>query len=111
MSESQEWDDLEEFLAERLIPLPAPADARWSDCMRRIEVYARQQVEEAYREGSYQGKMRFTQMKVREAVEAFRERAAQLCDGQETGEGVDTGRIWRNTIRVQLAAAIRQMIP
>ena len=44
MSESQEWDDLEEFLAERLIPLPAPADARWSDCMARIEIYARQQV-------------------------------------------------------------------
>ena len=49
MSEPQEWDDLEEFLAERLIPLPAPADARWSDCMQAIDKYARQQVEAAHK--------------------------------------------------------------
>ena len=44
-------------------------------------------------------------------VEAFRERAAQLCEAQETGAGVDTGRIWRNTMRAQLAAAIRALTP
>ena len=47
----------------------------------------------------------------RQQVEAFRERAAQLCDGRETGIGVDTGRIWRNTMRAQLAAAIRALTP
>ena len=40
-----------------------------------IELTIQQQVEAAYREGCGQGKMRFTQMKVKEAVEAFRELA------------------------------------
>ena len=47
--------------------------------------------------------------KAKQQVEAFRERAAQLCDVQETGDGVDTGRMWRNTMRRELAAAIRAM--
>ena len=60
-------------------------------CQKCADAYARQQVEEAYREGSYQGKMRFTQMKVREAVEAIRERQEiwVIEEGVE-GEGVYT---------------------
>ena len=46
---------------------------------------------------------------VQKQVEAFRERVAQLCDEQEIGEGTDTGRMWRNTMRNRLAAAIRAL--
>ena len=43
-----------------------------------------------------------------EAVRAEeREACAKVADDVETGIGVDTGRMWRNTTRAQIATAIR----
>lgn len=41
-----------------------------------LDAYAHQQVEAAYREGAHQGKMRFTRMKIREALEE----AEKVCE-------------------------------
>ena len=49
-----------------------------SMCSKCADAYARQQVEAAYREGAGLGKFRFTQMKAREAVEAFREQVVTI---------------------------------
>ena len=35
------------------------------------------------------------------------ERCVEIVGGDEGGEGVDTGRIWRNTMRHQIIATIR----
>ena len=73
--------------------------------LRRLDAFARQQVEAAYREGCGQGKMRFTQMKVKEAVEAFRERACSaICYACRKG-------ILHDEIEECEAAAIRALKP
>ena len=70
-----------------------------------ITTAVREALEEAYREGSYQGKMRFTQAKVKEAVEAFREQVEkalpEVPDEDFDGE----------TYRQECVAAIRALRP
>ena len=44
---------------------------------------------------------------IESALREVVERCVEIVGGDEGGEGVDTGRIWRNTMRHQIIAAIR----